>query len=142
MENVFLGIIALNALLSAAIIGGLAFGMRLLSRRLDDLEGEVEKDVLPRLREFTDVARKAADAAADARRRAVHVDVQVTKKTDHVGRLVGGTLDQVSGLVEDAADRVEDGMAAGAEKLEEPLVRSAAVLKGVQRGLEAFFNRR
>lgn len=103
MENLFLAIIALNALLSAAIVGGIAFGMRLVNRKLDDLEAEVEQDVMPKLQEFVQVARKVADATADARRRVRRADAVVTVRAEQVQRLVGGTLDRVAAAAESAA---------------------------------------
>jgi hypothetical protein len=103
MENLFLAVIAFNALLSVAIVGGLAFGMRLVNRKLDDLEAEVERDVMPKLQELVHVARKVADAAADARRRVSRADAVVTARAAHVERLVGGTLDRVADVAETAA---------------------------------------
>jgi hypothetical protein len=103
MENLFLAIIALNALLSAAIVGGLAFGMRVVNRKLDDLEAEVEQDVMPKLQAFVQVARKVADATADARRRVRRADAVVTARAQQVQRLVGGTLDRVAGAAESVA---------------------------------------
>jgi hypothetical protein len=103
MENLFLAIIAFNALLSAAIVGGLAFGMRVVNRKLDDLEAEVEQDVMPKLQAFVQVARKVADATADARRRVRRADVVVIARAEQVQRLVGGTLDRVAGAAESVA---------------------------------------
>jgi hypothetical protein len=103
MENLFLAVIAFNALLSLAIVGGLAFGMRLVNRKLDDLEAEVEREVMPKLQELVHVARKVADSAADARRRVGRADAVVTARAAHVQRLVGGTLDRVADAAETAA---------------------------------------
>jgi hypothetical protein len=103
MENLFLAIIAFNALLSAVIVGGLAFGMRMVNRKLDDLETEVEQEVMPKLQEFVQMARKIADATADARRRVARADAVVTARGEQVQRLVGGTLDRVAGVAEQAA---------------------------------------
>jgi hypothetical protein len=103
MENLFLAIIAFNALLSAVIVGGLAFGMRVVNRKLDELETEVQQDVMPKIEEFVHVARKVADATADARRRMRHADAIVTARAHQVERLLGGTLDRVAGVAEQAA---------------------------------------
>jgi hypothetical protein len=103
MENLFLGIIAFNALLSVVIVGGLAYGMRLVNRKLDDLETEVEQDVLPKLHEFTEMARQVAEATADARRRVTRAGATVTARAEQVHRLVGGTLERVAGVAEQAA---------------------------------------
>jgi uncharacterized phage infection (PIP) family protein YhgE len=103
MENLFLAVIAFNALLSAAIVGGLAFGMRLVNRKLDDLEAEVEQDVMPKLQELVHVARKVAEATADARRRVSDADAVVTARAAQVQSLVGGTLDRVSDAAESVA---------------------------------------
>ena len=103
METLFLAIIAFNALLSAAIVGGLAFGMRLVNRKLDHLEAEFEQDVMPKLQELVDVARKVAVATADARVRVSRADAVVTARAAQVQRLVGGTLDRVSDAAESVA---------------------------------------
>ena len=104
MENVFLAVIALNALLSAVIVGGLAFGMRLVNRKLDQLETEVQQEVMPKLREFTGLARKVADVTAETRRRVSRVDARVSARADSVHRALGGTLDRVADAAEEAAD--------------------------------------
>ena len=103
MENLFLAIIALNALLSAVIVGGLLFGMRQVNKRLDLLEAEVDREVMPKLQEFVGIARKIADAAADARRRVHRADSVVTARADQVHAILGGTLDRVSDVAETAA---------------------------------------
>ena len=103
MENLFLAVIAFNALLSVVIVGGLAYGMRLVNRKLDDLEAEVEQQVLPKLQEFTQIARRVANASADARQRVAHAEVVVTARTEQVERLLGGTLERVAGVAEQAA---------------------------------------
>lgn len=122
MENLFLGIIALNALLSVVIVGGLAFGMRIVNRKLDELEAEVEQDVVPRLQEFARVAQQVADATADARRRVRRADEAVTARTEQVQRVVGGTLDRVAGVAEQAAGYAGALAAPGDEdEAEEPL---------------------
>ncbi|HEY7510901.1 MAG TPA: hypothetical protein VIG50_11645 [Vicinamibacteria bacterium] len=103
MENLFLAIIAVNALLGAIIMGGLLFGMRQVNKRLDLLEAEVDREVMPKLQEFVALSRRIADAAADARRRVTRADAVVTARADQVHALVGGTLDRVSGVAETAA---------------------------------------
>ncbi len=103
MENLFLAIIAFNGLLSAVIVGGLFYGMRIVNRRIDGLEAEVEKDVLPKLHEFVEVARRVADATADARRRVARADATVTARAEQVHQLLGGTLERVAGVAEQAA---------------------------------------
>jgi hypothetical protein len=103
MENLFLAIIAFNALLSAVIVGALAYGMRLVNRKLDDLETEVEQEVLPKLQEFQEMIRQVADATADARRRVTQAGATVTARAEQVHRLLGGTLERVAGVAEQAA---------------------------------------
>ena len=103
MENLFLAIIAVNALLSAVIGGGLLFGMRQVHKRLDLLESEVNREVMPKLQEFVALSRKIADAAMDARRRVSRADVIVTAQADRAHAVLGGTLDRVSDVAETAA---------------------------------------
>ncbi|HVR71183.1 MAG TPA: hypothetical protein VMT87_10100 [Vicinamibacteria bacterium] len=106
MENLFLAIIAFNGLLSAVIVGGLLYGMRVVNRRIDGLEAEVEKDVLPRLQELAQVARTVAEATADARRRVGRADAAATARVEQIHSLLGGTLDSVTGVAEQAAGYV------------------------------------
>jgi hypothetical protein len=103
MENLFLAIIAVNALMSAVIVGGLLFGMRQVHKRLDLLETEVDREVLPKLQEFVALSRKIADGAMEARRRVTRADAAVTTQSDRVHAILGGTLDRVSAVAETAA---------------------------------------
>src|SRR5688500_14914579 len=103
MENLFLAIIAVNALMSAVIVGGLLFGIRQVHKRLDLLETEVDREVLPKLQEFVALSRKIADGAMEARRRVTRADAVVTAQSDRVHAILGGTLDRVSGVAETAA---------------------------------------
>ena len=119
MENLFLAIIAVNALLSAVIVGGLLFGMRQVNKRLDLLEAEVDREVMPKLQEFVAMARKIADAAADARRRVGRADAVVTERADRVHAVLGGTLDRVAGVAETAAAYTGGFALEGGEDLEE-----------------------
>ena len=103
MENLFLAIIAVNAVLSAVIVGGLLFGMRQVHKRLDLLEAEVDREVMPKLQEFVALSRRIADAAMEARRRVSRADAIVTAQSDRAHALLGGTLDRVSDVAETAA---------------------------------------
>jgi hypothetical protein len=119
MENLFLAIIALNALLSAGIVAGLLFGMRQLNKRLDQLENEVDREVMPKLQEFVAVSRKIADAAAEARRRVSRADAAVTARADRVHAVLGGTLDRASDVAEAAAAYGGRFALAGEDEIEE-----------------------
>jgi hypothetical protein len=121
MENLFLAIIAFNALLSAVIVGGLAYGMRLVNRKLDQLETEVDRDVMPKLQELSQVANRVAEAAADAHRRVAHAGDVVTARAEQVHRLLGGTLERVADVAEQAA-----GFAGQAELEDEQTEAEAA----------------
>ena len=103
MENLFLAVIAVNALITAVIVGGLAYGVRQVNRKLDDLESEVDREVMPKLQEFARVAHQVAEAAADARRRVSRAGAVVSARAEQVHRLVGGTLERVAGVAEQAA---------------------------------------
>jgi hypothetical protein len=103
MENLFLAVIAFNALITAVIVGGLAYGFRQVNRKLDDLESQVDREVMPKLQEFARVAHQMAEAAADARRRVSRAGVVVSERAEQVHRLVGGTLERVAGVAEQAA---------------------------------------
>ena len=103
MENLFLAVIAVNALITAVIVGALAYGFRQVNRKLDDLESEVDREVMPKLQEFARVAHQMAEATADARKRVYRAGVVVSAHAEQVHRLVGGTLERVAGVAEQAA---------------------------------------
>lgn len=103
MENLFLAVIAFNGLITAVIVGGLAYAFRQVNRKLDDLEGEVDREVLPKLQEFARVAHQMAEATADARRRVVRAGAVVSARAEQVHQLLGGTLERVAGVAEQAA---------------------------------------
>jgi hypothetical protein len=68
----FLVVIALSSLVQAVLLLGLARGASLLARRLADLQGQIERDFRPVLRNVAQISRNVAEVsdrfAAQARR--------------------------------------------------------------------------
>lgn len=117
---VFLGVIALSSALQAAFLVALAVFGRRLGRRLDALQARLDRDIAPALGNLTRVSRAAAEIADLATVRARRLDL----------------------VLGDAIDRVEE-TAGAVRRLTSRPMRSlgtfAALLKGVQAGVQTFF---
>src|SRR5207237_9096721 len=67
---VFLAVIALTALLQAAFVGALAFGLRLGRRKMREAEEKFEAAVVPRIRDAARLANSAARLSEKSLRQA------------------------------------------------------------------------
>lgn len=116
---VFLGVIALGSIVQAAFLVGLMQFGRRLSRRIDALQGRIDRDVTPALDNLTRVSRAAAEIADLATIQARRMDLLLT----------------------DTIDKVEETAAAVQQLVLRPLRplgSIAAFLRGVQRGLAVY----
>ena len=116
----FLGVIAVTSVVQAGFLVGLVvFGLR-LARRLDALQTRLDREISPALDNFNRVARAAAEIADLATLQARRLDLvladtidKVEETTATIQRLVVRPLKPIGGIV--------------------------AFLKGLQRGMEAYF---
>jgi hypothetical protein len=116
----FLGVIALASVLQAGFLVGLVvFGLR-LGRRLDALQTRLDREVSPALDNFNRVARAAAEIADLATLQARRLDLALA----------------------DTIDKVEETTATIQQLVLRPLKPlggALAFLRGLQRGMEVFF---
>ena len=116
----FLGVIAVTAVVQAGFLVGLVvFGLR-LARRLDALQTRLDREISPALDNFNRVSRAAAEIADLATLQARRLDVALA----------------------DTIERVEETTAAIQKFVVRPLKpigEILAFLKGLQRGMEAYF---
>jgi hypothetical protein len=117
---VFLGVIALAAVVQAGfLIGLVVFGLK-LARRIDALQSRFDRELSPALENFTRVSRAAAEIADLATLQARRLDLALA----------------------DTIDRIEDTVGAVQQLVARPLRPIGGIvafLKGLQRGMEVFF---
>ncbi len=116
---VFLGIIALSSLVQAVFLIGLALQGRRLSRRVNDLQERVERELRPGLENLSRVTRNLAEVT----------DLAVLQ------------VRRVDGLLADTIEKIEDTTTTIKQVVLKPigpLVDVAAFLKGLRRGLEVY----
>jgi len=116
---VFLGVIALSAIVQIAFLVALLVFGRKLARRLDVLQTRLDRELSPALGNFSRVSRAAAEIADLATVRARRLDLAL-----------GSTMDRIGG----AAATVQHLVA-------HPLkpIAMVALFKAFQRGIEVFF---
>jgi hypothetical protein len=116
----FLGVIALTSVVQAGFLIGLAVvGLR-LGRRIDALQARLDREILPALDNFSRVSRAAAEIADLATLQARRLDL----------------------VLADTIDKVEETTATFQRLVArplEPIGGALAFLRGLQRGIEVFF---
>jgi hypothetical protein len=116
---VFLGLIALGSLIQALVIIGVALGGLRVAKRVQALQGNVDRELRPALESLNRVARNAAQVA-DV------VNVQARRVEDLVGLTVA-RLDEVRAQVRGRVKRPAASLA-----------DVGALLKGFRRGLNVY----
>jgi hypothetical protein len=115
----FLGVIALASLVQAGFLIGLVTFGRRLTRRVDELNARLDREVTPALENFTRVSRAAAEIADLATLQARRIDL----------------------LLADTIEKIEETTGAFQQFVVRPLKPLGgilALLKGLQRGLEVY----
>lgn len=115
----FLGIIALSSLVQAGFLVALAMHGRRLSRRLDELQTQLDRDLKPALASFTRVGRnleEVTDLAVLQARRIDDVIADTLEKVQETTSLVQKVVVRPLG----------------------PLMDLAAFLRGLKRGVEVY----
>jgi hypothetical protein len=116
---VFLGVIALASVVQGAFLVALMLAGRRLSRRIDALQGRIDRDVTPALENFSRVGRAAAEIADLATLQARRLDL----------------------LLADTVEKIEETTALVQRFVVRPLRPLGGILaflKGVQRGMEVY----
>jgi hypothetical protein len=130
LVHVFLGIIALSAVLQAVFVAVLALGIRKLGDDVDAYAAQWDEKILPITRAYlrvTDTLVSASGAAVDQARRA---ELRLSELADRVGRSMERAAGGMESTVVDAADRLEDEMMPGLARKGGPLGRMRALWKG------------
>lgn len=132
---VFLGIIALSALLQAAFLIGLAVASRVAHRRVREMEQRLEPQLAAGLDRLVRLTAAVSAASEQARLRALRLDATATRLADDLGGMVGVGADRVEGMTQDTAERLAGRVAAPSEAARRPFLRALALVKGLRRGL-------
>lgn len=140
---VFLGVIALTALLQAAFVGALAFAARTGRRKLDALEETFDAAVAPQIRNAARLTDKAAELSEKSLAHARRVDTLVADASRDAERHLGRLAQRLEGAVERTALRVDEEVAVRSARIREHRVLRklsgvAAFAKGVHRALEVW----
>lgn len=116
---VLLGIIALSSLVQGVLLVGLAWGGLQLTRRIQELQGRVEREIRPTLETLTRLSRSVAEVS----------DMAVLQTR------------RIEGLVADALDRVDNTRKHIRRLVGRPVAalnHVAAFVRGVRRGLHVY----
>ena len=116
----FLGVIALASVVQAGFLIGLVLYGRRVARRVDALQSRLDREISPALDNFTRVSRAAAEIADLATVQARRLDL----------------------VLADTIDKVEETTAVIQQVVVKPLKPIGGILaflKGLQRGMEVFF---
>jgi hypothetical protein len=140
---VFLSVIALVALMQAAFVGALAFGVRIGGRKLEAFELSFEAAVVPQIRNAARLTRAAAGLSEKTLAQAQRVDTLLAETARKAERHLDEATVRFEGAVERAAIRVDAALDDRATRVRESrllrrLTSAAAFLKGVQRALEVW----
>lgn len=133
--KVFLGVIALSALLQAAFVVGLAVASRIAHRRLRELEERLEPQLAEGVERITRLTAAVSDASEQARQRAVRLDATATRLTNDLGEMVDVGADSVEDLAKGTAETLAARLASPSEVGRGPFFRALALVRGLQRGL-------
>jgi hypothetical protein len=132
---VFLGVIALSALLQAIFIIGLAVTSRMAHRRLRDLEERLQPQLADGVDRITRLTVAVSRASEQARLRALRLDATAARLANDLGDMVGAGADRVEDLASGTAEGLAGRLAAPSEVARRPFFRALALMRGLQRGL-------
>jgi hypothetical protein len=116
---VFLGLIALASLVQGLFLIGLGWGGLKLMRRIEELQGRVERELRPALASVS----------------------RITRNVSEVSEVASAQVQRIEALVDHTMGRVEETRAQMREAMSVPLgglAEIAALLKGFRRGLEVY----
>jgi hypothetical protein len=116
---VFLGVIALAALVQGLFLIGLGWGGLKVMRRVQELQGRVEQELTPAVASVSRITRNVSEVSAVASMQAQRVEALV---------------DHTLARVEDTRERIRVALSIPLGGL----VEVSALLKGFRRGLEVY----
>jgi len=131
---VFLGVIALSALLQAAFVIGLAVASRLAERRLRELEQRLAPQLAEGVERIHRLTAAVATASEQARLRARRLDAAATRLGSDLIGLVDAGAERVEEVAHGTAETLAARLAAPSEA-RGPFLRALALMRGLQRGI-------
>jgi hypothetical protein len=140
---VFLAVIALTALLQAAFVAALAFGVRMGNQKLSEFEEQFESGVVPRFRDAAKLTDRAAGLAEKTLAQAERMDGVIANASLRAERYMDDAAARLEGVAARAALRVDSELARREERIREHrivrrLSSASAFITGVQRALEVW----
>jgi cell division septum initiation protein DivIVA len=136
--DLFLGIIALSALLQAAFVVGLAVASRAAHRRLREIEERLAPQIAVGSEQVARLAAAVSAASEDARERALRLDATATRLAEDLGGRMDANAGRVAGLAEETAERLAGRVASSTESGRRPFLRAVALMKALRRGLDVW----
>ncbi len=117
MDNVFLGLIALGVLVTAAIqVGAIILAIR-AARRVEGVLTQLQQDVRPMVANFQAMSADAARATAK----------------------IAGQVDRLEVLLADASRKIEDTASAVQQTMVAPVREAMAVVQGIKAAIASVF---
>ena len=138
---IFLAVIALAALLQAAVVGGLAFAMRIAARKLAEVEESLAAHIEAQgaaLSKVTEAAVRASEQTLAQAERLDEVVTDATHKVESVMAAVTRRIESAAARVEDEAEAVEGVEDEVEQSVRSRLAGAAALFRGVQRAVEVW----
>ncbi len=133
--DLFLGIIALGALLQSVFVVGLAIASRRTNRRIQEMEDRLGPQIAAGSGQVARLASVVSAASEEARLRAQRLDATATRLSRDLGGLVDAGAGRVAGMAEETAERLAARVAASSEAGRRPFLNAVAALKALRRGL-------
>ena len=115
----FLGVIAVASLVQAGFLVVLAVGGLKLFRRIDELQGRLDREFKPALDQMTRITRNVAEVSDLATLQARRIDL-----------FVGDTVDKLEGITANVQSLLVRPLG--------PLADLTALLRGLRRGFEVY----
>jgi uncharacterized protein YoxC len=128
---VCLAIIAVNALLQAALVIGLAVGMRRAAVLLDQVQQQFDRQVKPTLDKAQQITGKALEVSDTVVERARKLDVAIADATEKLMQ----TTDRLSDAITGAAERMH---VASSRRMPRPSGRAFVILRSLWRAAEVW----
>jgi hypothetical protein len=117
--TLLLGLIALGSLLQAVVVIGLALGGLRLARRVQEVQGSVERELRPALDSLSHAAQNAGEVVSLANEQARRLEAMVASTVER--------MQEARGQVRDAVSRPFAS-----------IVDLAALVKGFRRGVSVY----
>ena len=135
---VFLAVIAIAALLQAAVVAGLAYAVRLVGRRVAEVEEAVAAQVEAQAEALARVTAAAVRASQQTLDQAERLEVVVTEASDKVHRVMGAVTSRIESAAGSASETADEIDEEEAEPMRGKLAQAAALFRGVQRAVEVW----